>query len=70
MAEMATDDMVYIVVKGCGCVVGIVVDDAEYLDDTARSVQEFIRDGLAVERVSRVEGVRRLKRCAHVMVAK
>jgi hypothetical protein len=42
----------YVGTKPCGCTVAAVVDDPAYRKDTARSVAEFIADGLNVERVS------------------
>ncbi len=48
------DPMVYIGRKRCGCVVGMVVDipGDDLVNYVADSVAEFIRDGLAVERVT------------------
>jgi hypothetical protein len=49
----------------CGCLFAAVVDDPAHRRDTARSVAQMIRDGLAVER-STVQYVRdNWKHCPH-----
>jgi len=59
--------MSYIAKKSCGCIVAAIVDRPERKNETAREVSKWIRDGLAVERVT-VEYVREnLKSCPHEM---
>ncbi len=42
----------YIGIKPCGCCVAAVVDNPEHLADVASDVQEFIKAGLKVDRVT------------------
>ena len=56
----------YIGIKACGCVQAVVVDDPKYPKDTARSVSDFIKDGLTVERVTMAVMREKLKtKCQH-----
>ena len=48
--------------RGCNNVVGAVVDDPKYKKDTAKTVYEFIEDGLIIERAT-VEYVRANFKC-------
>ena len=51
MSEKDEDNdnmMCYVAKKSCGCTVGAAVDMPEYQKDTAKSVAEFIEDGLIV----------------------
>ena len=55
----------YIGRKKCGCIVAAVVDDEDSKKATAKVVAKWIREGLAIERVS-VEYVRKnFKHCPH-----
>ena len=47
---MADDTPCYVGIKECGCVVAAVVDVPEHRKETAKAVQEWIRDGLQIER--------------------
>jgi len=59
----------YLGVKRCGCAVAIVVDTPEHQKEVRKSVAEFMRGGLVIERVTRDDGVDRLLRggrhCTH-----
>lgn len=58
-------DECYVGRKECGCFVAAIVDAPEHRKDTAREVAKWIRQGLAIERMS-VEDVRqKLMRCPH-----
>lgn len=41
----------YVGRKTCGCVMAVVVDEPDRPKDTARSVAEFIKDGLSISRM-------------------
>lgn len=45
----------YIGRKKCGCVVAAVVDMPGFEKETAKTVAEFIRDGLTIERIALVD---------------
>lgn len=63
---MSQDDYVYIAVKPCGCVDAIAIDVPEYKDHTAEFVAKQIKDGYAVERLPREDGVDRMtQECEH-----
>ncbi len=56
-------DCCYVAFKACGCAVAACVIVPQHRKDTARSVSEWIRDGLRIETRS-VEWVRaNLRRC-------
>lgn len=59
------EDYVYIAVKPCGHAGGMCVDEPEYKEDCARNVADWIRQGYAVNRVSRAEGIAKLGTCEH-----
>jgi hypothetical protein len=52
----------YLAVKPCGCNVAMVVDTSDR--ETARCVGRWIREGLAIERVTHDEARERFGRCA------
>jgi hypothetical protein len=69
MAERETQPTVvpgcYVGVLSCGCAVAATVDRPEWKRDTARTIAEWIKDGLTVERWT-VERVRAdLGPCVH-----
>jgi len=53
----------YIATKPCGCTVAICVDLAEYKDQTADSLSDWVRCGMRVERVPLEDGQYRVHRC-------
>lgn len=56
-----TDQFLYLGINRDGFAVAAVVDDPKFRNDTARTVGQWIRDGLAVERFPSGEGWKRLK---------
>jgi len=56
-------------IPACGCVVAVVVDEPEHAKSTAKDVAGFIRDGLAVERMTVDEARAALKFCDHQLAA-
>lgn len=40
----------YVGVKACGCAVSACVDRPEYAKDTAKTLAEWVREGLTIER--------------------
>lgn len=46
------ETMSYVGKKPCGCVVAAVVDDPNHKRDVARTIAEWVKGGLTVERVT------------------
>lgn len=44
--------MCYVGRKACGCLVTVAVDKPQWKRETAKSVAEWMRDGLTVERMT------------------
>jgi nucleotide-binding universal stress UspA family protein len=53
---MSSIGFMYVGKRSCGRVSALVWDDPKYAKDTAKSVAEFIKNGLVVERIERREG--------------
>ena len=49
---MSEESMCYIGRKTCGCLVAAMVDSPDHKQDTAREVAKWVREGLALERVT------------------
>ena len=47
-----SDTMAYIGRKKCGCYVAATVDDPNDPKETAKSVADFVKSGLTIERVT------------------
>jgi hypothetical protein len=62
--------MAYMGRRSCGCVVAITVDDPEYKKDTAKEIGKWIRQGLAIERVSIETARQSFTTCPHHKPAK
>ena len=56
-------EYVYIGIKKCGCVVTASCDTELDKNCVAKDVQQYVLDGLTVERVPIDEARKRLKRC-------
>jgi len=55
----------YLGLKDCGCAVAAVVDEKNHQKDVAKSVANFIKDGLRIERVTIEEARETLHSCDH-----
>lgn len=60
-----SESWTYIGRKPCGCVVAAAVDNPEYVQRTAHTVAQFVKDGLAVERVTTEVARELLRICPH-----
>ncbi len=54
---------VYIGIKQCGCVVRASCDTEKDKKCVANDIQQYVLDGLTIERVTLDEARKRLKRC-------
>lgn len=62
---MTDNTYAYVGIKDCGCIVAAAVDVKAHSKDVAKSVADFIKDGLKVERVTVEEAREKLRRCKH-----
>ncbi len=49
---MSETDPAYIARDLCGCIVAATVDRPEHVRDTAKTIAEWVRDGLTLERTT------------------
>ena len=63
---MSEEKHVYVGTTACGCRVAVVADLPEHRKFTAKSIAEYVRDGLVMTRETLDEfRVKSLQRCTH-----